>query len=237
MLRLENLTVRYGPVAALQGITLHVDEGEVVALVGPNGAGKSTTLNTIAGVVRPIGGTMTFEGASIVGEVPERLVRRGIALVPEGRRIFGTLTVGENLELGATCRSDRSTFTEDLELVFSRFPILEQFYNSQADRLSGGEQQQLAIARALLGKPRLLLLDEPSLGLAPIMIDLVFETLAELKAEGATILLVEQAAARAVAFADRSYVLSTGRILLSGKREELVGKADFAQAYLGGVTA
>jgi branched-chain amino acid transport system ATP-binding protein len=235
MLRIENLTVHYGPVAALKGITLHVDEGEVVGIVGPNGAGKSTTLNAVTGVVPPSAGDILFEGTSIVGEVPERLVRRGIAVVPEGRRIFGTLTVGENLRLGATSRADKSTFDEDLERVLARFPILKTYIKTHANRLSGGEQQQLAIARALVARPRLILLDEPSLGLAPIMIDLVFDTLKELKEEGRTILLVEQAAARTVAFADRSYVLSTGRIVLAGSREDLVGKADFAQAYLGGV--
>jgi branched-chain amino acid transport system ATP-binding protein len=236
MLRIENLTVHYGPVAAVKGITLNVDEGEVIGIVGPNGAGKSTTLNAITGIVQPSGGDIVFEGASILGELPERLVRRGIALVPEGRRIFGTLTVGENLQLGTTSRADRTTVDEDLERIFARFPILKTYIKTQADRLSGGEQQQLAIARALIGRPRLILLDEPSLGLAPFMIDLVFETLKELKAEGRTILLVEQAAARTVAFADRSYVLNTGRIVLAGSREDLAGKADFAQAYLGGVT-
>jgi branched-chain amino acid transport system ATP-binding protein len=235
MLKIDDLVVRYGPITALKGISLHVDEGELVGVVGPNGAGKSTTLNTIAGLVSPAEGSVTFEGEPIGGVAPERLVKRGIALVPEGRRIFGTLTVAENLQLGATARSDRQNIDRDLKRVFERFPVLERYYRAQAGSLSGGEQQQLAIARALLTKPRLMLLDEPSLGLAPLMIDLVFETLAELKSEGATILLVEQAAARTVAFADRSYVLNTGRVVLSGARDELVGKADFASAYLGGV--
>jgi len=235
MLRLENLVVRYGPIVALRGISLHVDEGELVGLIGPNGAGKSTTLNTIAGVVSPAEGLVEFDGEPIGGVAPERLVNRGIALVPEGRRIFGTLTVAENLQLGATVRRDRENIGRDIKRVFERFPVLERYYRAHAGSLSGGEQQQLAIARALLTKPRLLLLDEPSLGLAPLMIDLVFETLAELKNEGATILLVEQAAARTAAFADRTYVLNTGRIILSGERDELVGKADFASAYLGGV--
>jgi branched-chain amino acid transport system ATP-binding protein len=237
MLQIDGLVVNYGSVSAVKGITLRVEEGEVVGVVGPNGAGKTTTLNAIAGVVRPAGGDIVFEGGSIVGEAPERLVRRGIALVPEGRRIFGTLTVAENLQLGTTSRSDRATIGEDMERIFDRFPVLKRYLKTHADRLSGGEQQQLAIARALIGKPRLILLDEPSLGLAPFMIDLVFETLGELKAEGRTIILVEQAAARTVAFADRSYVLNTGRVVLSGAREELVGKADFAQAYLGGIQA
>src|SRR5581483_5883102 len=216
MLRLENVTVHYGRVAAVKGITLSVEEGEVVGVVGPNGAGKSTTLNAIMGAVPPSGGDIVYDGASIVGEVPERLVRSGIALVPEGRRIFGTLTVGENLHLGTTSRSDKASVGDDLERIFGRFPILKTYIKTPAGRLSGGEQQQLAIARALIGRPRLILLDEPSLGLAPFMIDMVFETLKELRAEGRTILLVEQAASRTVAFADRSYVLNTGRIILAG---------------------
>jgi branched-chain amino acid transport system ATP-binding protein len=232
MLRIDDLVVRYGSVTAVQGISLTVDEGEVVALVGPNGAGKSTTLNAVTGVVRPASGDIRFEGESIVGEVPEALVRRGIAMVPEGRHIFGSLTVAENLQLGATVRDDHDAIDADLKHVFELFPVLERYYETQADRLSGGEQQQLAIARALLSKPRLLLLDEPSLGLAPLMIDLVFEVMERLKADGSTILLVEQAAARAVDFADRSYVLRTGRIALSGTREDLADKADLAEAYL-----
>jgi len=232
MLRIEDLHVRYGSVAAVRGIDLTVDEGEVVALVGPNGAGKSTTLNTIAGDVRPSQGRIDFEGDSILGVLPEDLVRRGIALVPEGRRIFGSLTVAENLQLGTTVRNDHARVREDLEGVLELFPILKTYYDTQADRLSGGEQQQLAVGRALLSRPRLLLLDEPSLGLAPLMIELMFEVMARLKHDGATILLVEQAAARAVAFADRSYVLRTGTITLSGAREDLVDKVDLAQAYL-----
>src|ERR1044071_1536448 len=163
MLRIEDLHVRYGSVAAVRGIDLTVDEGEVVALVGPNGAGKSTTLNTIAGDVRPSQGRIDFEGDSILGVLPEDLVRRGIALVPEGRRIFGSLTVAENLQLGTTVRNDHARVREHLEGVLELFPILKTYYDTQADRLSGGEQQQLAVGRALLSRPRLLLLDEPSL--------------------------------------------------------------------------
>jgi branched-chain amino acid transport system ATP-binding protein len=235
VLRIDDLTVHYGRISALKGISLHIDEGEVVALVGPNGAGKSTTINSIAGIVRPSGGTIDLESEPVIGCSPEKLVARGVGLVPEGRRIFGTLTVAENLRLGATSRKDKSTLDEEIEAVLKRFPVLKGYYGSQADRLSGGEQQQLAIARALLSKPRLLLLDEPSFGLAPKMIDLVFETLRELKAEGATVLLVEQAAARAVAFADRSYVLTTGEIVHSGTREQLANQ-DLSELYLG-VTA
>jgi branched-chain amino acid transport system ATP-binding protein len=231
LLRIEDLSVHYGSAQALHGISLSIDEGEVVALVGPNGAGKSTTLDTVVGLVRPTAGDITFEGESIVGLQPETIARRGIAYSPEGRRIFGTLTVAENLQLGATVRSDHAQVESELDSIFELFPILKTYYSKQADRLSGGEQQQLAIARALVSKPRLLLLDEPSLGLAPLMIDLVFEVMERLKRDGATILLVEQAAARAVEFADRSYLLRTGTIALSGTREELVGKVDLAQAY------
>jgi branched-chain amino acid transport system ATP-binding protein len=233
LLRIDELTVRYGPIAALHGISLEVNEGEVVGLIGPNGAGKSTTLNTIVGLIKPASGSITFDGRSIVGQVPAKIARSGIALVPEGRRIFGRLTVAENLQLGAAVRKDRAQVAEDLERTLDLFGVLRTYYSQPADRLSGGEQQQLAIARALLGRPRLLLLDEPSLGLAPIIVDLVFDVLAELKRDGVTILLVEQVAARTAEFADRSYVLRTGRIALSGTRDELDGKADFAHAYLG----
>jgi branched-chain amino acid transport system ATP-binding protein len=236
VLKLEDLAVKYGPVAALKGISLEVGEGEVVALIGPNGAGKSTTLKAVVGLVRPSAGTIEFEGDPLPADSPEDIVRRGIVLVPEGRRIFGTLTVAENIALGATARTDRGGLPDEIERILERFPILRQYYSTHADRLSGGEQQQLAIARALIAKPRLMLLDEPSLGLAPLMIDLLFQTLRELKAEGATILLVEQAAARAVAFADRSYVLSAGQMVLSGTRDELRG-VDFASVYLGGQAA
>jgi branched-chain amino acid transport system ATP-binding protein len=232
VLRIDDLHVHYGSVAAVRGISLEVEEGEVVALVGPNGAGKSTTLNAVSGLVRPSRGTISFAGKSILGSLPEDIVRRGVAYVPEGRHIFGSLSVAENLQLGATVRSDHGRVRADLESMLELFPILRTCYQTQADRLSGGEQQQLALARALIGNPRLLLLDEPSLGLAPLMIDLVFDVMARLKHDGATILLVEQAAARAVAFADRSYLLRTGTISLSGTREELAGKVDLAQAYL-----
>ena len=235
MLKIDEITVRYGRIAALRGISMHIDEGEIVALVGPNGAGKSTTINSIAGIVRPSAGSIEFDGKPVIGASPERLSARGLALVPEGRGIFGTLTVAENLRIGATSRSDKSTLDADMERILTRFPVLKGYYKSQADRLSGGEQQQLALGRALLSKPRLMLLDEPSFGLAPKMIDLVFETLSELKRDGTTVLLVEQAAARAVAFADRSYVLNTGEIVHSGTSKELLEK-DLAELYLGVTT-
>jgi branched-chain amino acid transport system ATP-binding protein len=232
MLRIADLRVTYGRVPALHGISLDVDEGEAVALVGPNGAGKTTTLSAIFGLVPPAAGTIEFEGRSLAGLTPERIMRRGLALVPEGRHIFGTLTVGENLQLGTTARRDPDT-AADLERTLERFPILKATYDTSAGNLSGGEQQQLAIARALLSRPRLLLLDEPSLGLAPVVIDVVFDALEELRQEGVTILLVEQNAARAIEFADRAYILRSGSVTHAGTRDELVRMEDFETAYLG----
>lgn len=233
MLKIEHLHVHYGRIAAVRGISLHVEEGEIVTLVGPNGAGKSTTLLAIVGMARPTSGRITFGGDSLVGEPPENIVRRGISLVPEGRRIHATLTVEENLRLGATVRNDRAAVRADLDDVLNRFPILGTYLHNPAGKLSGGEQQQLAIARALLSRPRLLLLDEPSLGLAPLLVDLVFDSLERLRTEGMTILLVEQNAMRAVELADRAYVLRTGTIELEGARDELLERADFEAAYLG----
>ena len=233
MLRVDDLRVTYGRVPALHGISLHVDEGETVALVGPNGAGKTTTLAAVFGLVEIEHGAIEFEGESLIGARPEQILRKGLALVPEGRHIFGSLTVAENLELGTTARRDRRAAADDLERMLERFPVLRTYYRTTAGTLSGGEQQQLAIARALLSRPRLLLLDEPSLGLAPVIIDVLFESLEELRREGVTILLVEQAAARAVEFADRSYILRTGRVAHSGTRDELLRMEDFESAYLG----
>jgi branched-chain amino acid transport system ATP-binding protein len=233
MLAIDELRVNYGRVPALHGISLNVEEGEAVALIGPNGAGKTTTLSAIFGLVSPAGGTILFEGESLSGAKPEKILRRGLALVPEGRHIFGTLTVAENLQLGTTARKDREAAAADLKAVLARFPALESYYSTSAGTLSGGEQQQLAIARALLSRPRLLLLDEPSLGLAPVMIDAVFDALEELRNEGVTILLVEQNAARAVEFADRAYILRSGLVAHSGTREEILRMEDFEAAYLG----
>jgi|SRR5579862_7729628 len=233
MLKVDGLSARYGRVVALRSVSFEVQQGEIVAIVGPNGAGKSTTLATITGTLAPTAGTITYEDRDIRGLPPERIVRQGIALVPEGRQIFASLSVAENLRLGTTSRTDRAAARTDIEEVLVRFPILGTYYRSSAAKLSGGEQQQLAIARALLSRPRLLLLDEPSLGLAPIMIEKVFETLSELRDAGVTVLLVEQNATRAVALADRSYVLRVGRVALSGSRDELLKTADFATAYLG----
>lgn len=232
-LELSGLVVTYGRVPAVQGIDLHVAAGEVVTVVGRNGAGKTTTLSAIAGLRRPNAGEIRFDGTSVGGLVPEQVVRRGISLVPEGRQIFATLSVEENLRLGATARTDRDAVGADLEAAFERFPVLHRSAANPAGELSGGEQQQLAIARALLARPSLLLLDEPSLGLAPKMVDLVFDTLAELRSESVSILLVEQNARRAIRFADRSYVLENGRVRLSGTRAELVDNPEVERAYMG----
>jgi branched-chain amino acid transport system ATP-binding protein len=210
-----------------------VKQGEAVALIGPNGAGKTTTLSTIFGLARPSSGAVTYEGDSLIGLTPEKIVRRGLALVPEGRHIFATLTVRENLELGGTPHRKAASIATALEQVHERFPVLADYADTPAGRLSGGEQQQLAIARALISRPRLLILDEPSLGLAPIVVDTVFDVLEELRGDGVTILLVEQNAMRAVEFTDRAYVLRAGRPTLAGTRDELLQMPGFEQAYLG----
>jgi branched-chain amino acid transport system ATP-binding protein len=234
MLKVENLEVRYGRVTAVRDVSFEVAEGEFVGLIGPNGAGKTSTLAALTGLLQPAAGSVTFDGESLLGQTPERIVRRGVSLIPEGRQIFGTLTVSENLSLGATSRRDRDGVEADLERELERFPILRRYYDTPAGRLSGGEQQQLAIARALLGRPRLLLLDEPSLGLAPLVIDAVFDVLTSLRDEGVTIVLVEQNAARTIEVADRCYVLRNGTVALSGSSDDILATADLAAAYLGG---
>jgi branched-chain amino acid transport system ATP-binding protein len=234
LLRLSDVWIHYGRIAAVQGLSLEVNEGELVGVVGHNGAGKTTTLNAISGVLRPSSGAIELLGRSIVGLPPDQILRAGISLVPENRRIFGRLTVGENLKIGTTGRTDRSAAEADIKRMMERFPVLGQYRDRSGAKLSGGEQQQLAIARALLSRPKLLLLDEPTLGLAPLMVDRVFEILADLKQEGVTILLVEQNAARTIEVADRTYVLrSGGRIEFHGTAQELAGIADFEAAYIG----
>jgi branched-chain amino acid transport system ATP-binding protein len=234
MLRITDLSVHYGRVRAVQNLSLEVNQGELVGLVGHNGAGKTTTLMAITGVLRPAAGDVVFEGESLIGRSPDAILRAGISLVPEGRRIFGRLSVGENLKIGTTTRKDRKTAEQDIQNLLGRFPVLERDWSKSGAKLSGGEQQQLAIARALLSRPKLLLLDEPTLGLAPLMVDRVFEILAELRDEGVTILLVEQNAARTIEIANRTYVMrSGGRIDFHGTAEELAGRADFATDYIG----
>ena len=237
MLKLSDVSVHYGRIAAVQRLTLEVNQGEMVGLVGHNGAGKSTTLWTITGVLRPSAGTVTFDGKSLVGASPDSILRMGISLVPENRRIFGGLTVGENLRIGTSARKDRRRAESDVKSMCERFPVLGQFFERKGSTLSGGEQQQLAIARALLSRPKLLLLDEPTLGLAPLIVDRVFEILQELHQEGVTILLVEQNAARTIEVADRTYVMrSGGRIAFHGTPKELASVGDFETAYIGMAT-
>lgn len=237
MLRLSDVSVHYGRVAAVQKLTLEVNEGELVGLVGHNGAGKSTTLWAITGVLKPSSGTIAFQGQVVNGLTPDRILRRGIALVPENRRIFSSLTVGENLKIGTSARRDRRPASDDIKKMCERFEALGRYVDRSASKLSGGEQQQLAIARALLARPKLLLLDEPTLGLAPLIVDRVFEILQELKEEGVTILLVEQNAARTIEVADRTYVLrSGGRVAFHGTAEQLAEFGDFETAYIGMAT-
>jgi branched-chain amino acid transport system ATP-binding protein len=234
LLELREVTVHYGRIAAVQRLSLKVEEGELVGLVGHNGAGKSTTLWTITGVLRPTSGWILFGNRSLAGLSPDAILRRGIALVPENRRIFSRLSVGENLRIGTSARKDRRQAEADVKAMCERFQALGTFFDRRASTLSGGEQQQLAIARALLSRPKLLLLDEPTLGLAPLIVDRVFEILQELNQEGMTILLVEQNAARTIEVAHRTYVLrSGGRIAFHGTPEELAQVGDFEAAYIG----
>jgi len=233
VLELTDVDVRYGNIRALRGVSLRVAQGELVALIGSNGAGKTTTLRTISGLLRPTEGTITFEGAEISRAATDRIVALGISHCPEGRRIFGGLTVAENLRLGAVSRSDRPAVAEDLEMVFGLFPLLKERTGQAGGTLSGGEQQMLAIARALMSRPRLLLLDEPSLGLAPLMVERIFATIGELKGQGRTILLVEQNVHHALDIADRAYVMETGRITLEGPAAVLRHDPKVEQSYLG----
>ena len=234
MLRVTDLHVYYGAIHALKGVSLSVNAGEIVTLIGANGAGKSTTLRTISGLIAPRSGDISFEGSSIAGQRAHEIVRSGISQVPEGRRIFADMTVMENLELGAFTRSDADGIAADMETVFGRFPRLKERRTQLAGTLSGGEQQMLAMGRALMSRPRLLLLDEPSMGLAPLLIKEIFSIIVDINAAGTTILLVEQNANMALSIAHRAYVLETGRITLAGDAKELATSEDVRKAYLGG---
>lgn len=231
VLSVQGLRVAHGPVTAVHSLDLAVDRGEILALVGPNGAGKTSTVAAIAGLIRPAAGVVLLDGRPITGRAPEQILRRGLSLVPEGRNILSTLTVEENLRLGASARRDRPGVRADLAAAKERFPILGSRAHQPAGLLSGGEQQQLAIARALMSRAHLLLLDEPSLGLAPLMIDAVFDTIVALRAEGVTIVLIEQNASRAVDIADRSVVLRNGVVVAAGARDDI--GLDLSAQYLG----
>ena len=233
LLELRGLTVGYGAVRALHGIDLRVDRGEIVTLIGCNGAGKSTTLRAISGLLRPTAGTISFDGEAIGGVAPHLLVRRGIAHCPEGRGVFPQLTVEENLDLGAYVRHDRAAVKGDLEKALELFPRLRERFRQMAGTLSGGEQQMLAMARAMLARPRLLLLDEPSLGLAPQVVQTIFKVIREINAGGTTVLLVEQNAHMALRAAHRAYVIEVGRIVMEGPAAELERSDAVRKAYLG----
>jgi branched-chain amino acid transport system ATP-binding protein len=231
-LSVDSLGVAYGAVRALRGVSLDVGHGEIVATLGPNGAGKTTLLRTIAGVLKPQAGSVTFEGRPLHGLAPEAVIRRGVALVPEGRHIFPGLTVEENLAIGGIARTDRAELRRDTDAWLQRFPILGERRTQLAGTLSGGEQQQLAIARALMSRPTMLLLDEPSLGLAPIIVGQIFALIAELRDDGVTVLLVEQNVHRALEVADRAYVLSVGEVVASGPADRLI-EGELERSYLG----
>ena len=234
MLDIKDINVYYGAIHAIKGISLYVNEGEIVTLIGANGAGKSTTLRTISGLLKPKTGSIKFLDKDIAGMPAHKIVAEGISQVPEGRRIFAEMTVMENLELGAFIRDDTKTIAQDLKMVFRRFPRLEERKLQLAGTLSGGEQQMLAMGRALMSRPKLLLLDEPSMGLAPLLIREIFNIIVDINKTGTTVLLVEQNANMALSIANRAYVLETGRITLSGDAKELAASEDIRKAYLGG---
>lgn len=233
LLEVENLNVFYGAIHALQGISFHVKEGEIVTLIGANGAGKSTTLNTISGLLRPREGSIRFKGQELTRMRAHDIVRLGIVQVPEGRKIFATLTVAENLDMGAYTRTDPNEITRSRERVFASFPRLKERLNQLGGTLSGGEQQMLAMGRGLMSRPTLLLLDEPSMGLAPILVEEIFSIIQEINSQGTSILLVEQNANMALSIAHRGYVLETGRIVLEGTAQELRDNPMVKKAYLG----
>lgn len=234
MLEIKDINVHFGVIHALKGISFTVNEGEIVTLIGTNGAGKTTTLRTVSGLKKPTSGNIIFEGKDITHSTAQERVRLGISQAPEGRRVFSSMTVLENLELGAFLRKDKNGIADDLKMVYEHFPILADRKKQAAGTLSGGEQQMLAIGRALMSRPRLLLLDEPSMGLAPLLVQEIFSIIKEINKAGTTILLVEQNASMALQIADRAYVMETGSIVLTGTGEELMQSEDIKKAYLGG---
>ncbi len=233
MLEVKDLEVYYGMIQAIKGVSFEVNEGEVIALIGANGAGKTTILHTITGLLSPKKGSVIFEGTDITKIPPHKIVTLGMAHVPEGRRVFSQLSVLENLMMGAYTRSDKKEIQETLETVYKRFPRLEERKNQMAGTLSGGEQQMLAMGRALMSKPKIIVMDEPSMGLSPILINEIFDIIQTVSASGTTVLLVEQNAKKALSIADRAYVLETGNIILSGKAEDLMNDDSIKKAYLG----
>lgn len=236
ILSVDNINVHYGAIQALRGVSFTLNEGEIVTLIGANGAGKSTSLNTISGLLRPTTGTINYDGAEITKVSPPEIVKRGLIQVPEGRKIFSSMTVWENLEMGAYLNNDKKEVEELMEKVYTRFPRLKERRNQKGGTLSGGEQQMLAIGRGLMAKPRVLLLDEPSMGLSPIMVEQIFDTIREINQSGTSILLVEQNALMALSIADRGYVLDTGRVALEGPADDLLHNPVVINAYLGGNT-
>lgn len=234
MLKVENLHVHYGAIHALKGISIEVPQGKIVTLIGANGAGKSTTLRTLSGLIRPSEGSILLEGKEIQKLAAQEIMTLGMSQVPEGRRVFANMTVRENLDLGAYIRNDKAEIQEDMEKVFLRFPRLKEREKQMAGTLSGGEQQMLAMGRALMSRPRLLLLDEPSMGLAPLLVKEIFKIVEDINAAGTTVLLVEQNAHMALSVADYAYVLETGKISLEGEGKELANSPEVKAAYLGG---
>lgn len=234
LLKVENLTVHYGTIQVLRGMSFEVGAGEIISLIGSNGAGKTTTLHAISNIVKKSGGAVIFDGADISNMDADLIVKSGLVQVPEGRRVFANLSVKDNLEMGAYTRSDRARIHKDMEMVYSLFPRLKERFRQQAGTLSGGEQQMLAMGRALMAKPRLLLLDEPSMGLAPILVDEIFGIIKRINESGATILLVEQNAYKALGIAVRGYILETGQVIKSGPAAELMRDNAVQEAYLGG---
>lgn len=233
MLEIKDLEVFYGMIQAIKGVSFEVNEGEVIALIGANGAGKTTILHTITGLLEAKKGTVTFDGKDITKVPAHRIVSMGMAHVPEGRRVFANLTVYQNLKMGAYTRKDKTEIEETLENVYKRFPRLKERHNQMSGTLSGGEQQMLAMGRALMSHPRILLMDEPSMGLSPIFVNEIFDIIKEVSAGGTTVLLVEQNAKKALSISDRGYVLETGKIVLEGKSEELLNNDSIKKAYLG----